>query len=295
MEYFIKLAECASFTRAANELYISQPTLSRQIINLELELGVSLIDRSTKKTVRLTEEGEVFFREARKIMKQIYQLPAMLQHIGKEKFSVSIGYHSSFNDQPLHQTVADFGKKYPNIRINLKCCSSDALNKGLRDGDFDIILIAEFCMDNTLQAEKVALSEYELCAVVSSENVLASQSSVKLGSLSGERFVFLERSLSPVSLDRMTALCRESGFSPDIVEWFQDKPTLLVAVGAGIGISLTLSGCQMPHTVRLIPLSEPCVHGSYFAVYQSDSPNPATKPFMAILEQNFKGELTASE
>lgn len=286
MEYFVKVAECASFTRASASLFVSQPTLSRQIMNLELELGAVLIDRSIKKTVRLTAEGEAFLEEARKILRQIKQLPSVIHNVGEKKLSVSIGYHSSFNNRFFHQAVFDFSSRYPNIRLNLKCCDSNSLNRGIQDGSFDIIFIAEFCMDALPGTIKTALGESELCAAVAADHKLAGESGIALEALRDESFVFIDRALSPVSLDWMLSLCRASGFSPNVVEWFQDKPTLLVAVGANVGISLTLSGAEIPHTVRLIPLSDPCVRSSYYAVYCSANRNPATRPFISILEQN---------
>ena len=118
LRYFVAVAEEKSFNKAAERLFISQPPLSRQIKQLEEEIGVTLIDRDNR-PLKLTEAGDFFYDHALQIIKKSDDLRAMTFRKGNFDNSLSIGFVSSILYGILPKVIARFREVYPNIEIKL--------------------------------------------------------------------------------------------------------------------------------------------------------------------------------
>lgn len=137
LRYFIAVAEEKSFNKAAERLFISQPPLSRQIKQLEEEIGVTLIDRENR-PLRLTEAGEFFYEHALQILKKSDDLRAMTIRKGSFDNSLSIGFVSSILYGILPRVIARFREVYPNIEIKLYELNSWQQTQSLVDGKIDV-------------------------------------------------------------------------------------------------------------------------------------------------------------
>ena len=137
LRYFVAVAEEKSFNKAAERLFISQPPLSRQIKQLEEEIGVTLIDRDNR-PLKLTEAGEFFYDHAVQIIKKSDDLRAMTIRKGSFDNSLSIGFVSSILYGILPKVIARFREVYPNIKIKLYELSSWQQAQGLIDGKIDV-------------------------------------------------------------------------------------------------------------------------------------------------------------
>ena len=137
LRYFVAVAEEKSFNKAATRLFISQPPLSRQIKQLEDEVGVTLIDRENR-PLKLTEAGEFFYDHAIQILKKSDDLRAMT--IRKCNFynTLSIGFVSSILYGILPKVIAHFREVYPNIEIKLYELNSWQQTQGLIEGKIDV-------------------------------------------------------------------------------------------------------------------------------------------------------------
>src|SRR5204863_7542748 len=119
LRYFVAVAEALNFTRAALQLHLAQPTLTRQIHNLEEEIGVRLLNR-TKSHVALTEEGRSFLADARRVLALADESVLAVQRLSRgEVGQLNIGYVSSFNFDLLPRSLESFRENFPHVTLNL--------------------------------------------------------------------------------------------------------------------------------------------------------------------------------
>src|SRR5438094_3628614 len=119
LRYFVAVAEDLNFTKEATKLHLAQPSLTRQIHNLEEELGVRLLTR-TKSHVDLTEEGRPFLVDARRILALATESILSVQRLSRgETGQLNIAYLSNFDFELLPETLAAFRQTYPHIALNL--------------------------------------------------------------------------------------------------------------------------------------------------------------------------------
>src|ERR1700719_2768866 len=138
LRYFVAVAEELSFTRGAEKLRIAQPSLTRQIKDLEEELGVRLLDR-TKKKVKLTREGEFLLEQAKRllgfsdeIVQSVHQFDHKVSHTG------NIGYVSNPFHRVLPASLTAFEKQFPDISINLFGMLSNDQISAVKEGKLDV-------------------------------------------------------------------------------------------------------------------------------------------------------------
>src|SRR5437879_7136943 len=119
LRYFVAVAENLNFTKAAARLHLAQPSLTRQIHNLEEEIGVRLLNR-TKSQVTLTEEGRTFLVDARRILTLATESIQSVQRLSRgETGQLNIAYLSNFNFELLPETLAAFRQSFPHVALNL--------------------------------------------------------------------------------------------------------------------------------------------------------------------------------
>ena len=140
MKYFISVVECNSFTEAAEQCYISQSAISRQIRSLEKELGVELIHRENRRFT-LTPAGEYFYEQSEGILNEVEDIRRETFRIGKDKEKeLKIGYLRCYSGQELHQAVAEFSRLYPEVSIHIVNGTHEELYDLLRFGGADLVL-----------------------------------------------------------------------------------------------------------------------------------------------------------
>src|SRR2546428_351775 len=138
LRYFIGVAEEENVSRAALKLHLSQPALSRQIRDLEDELGFLLLERSAK-SVRLTEAGRVFLPEARAVLQRVEDAVKSARAIATGvSGELHVGYAPSLTARILPQTLRAFQAELPNVRVRLHDLSTEEMLAGLREGKLQI-------------------------------------------------------------------------------------------------------------------------------------------------------------
>nr|WP_294647924.1 LysR family transcriptional regulator [uncultured Anaerostipes sp.] len=140
MKYFIAVADCGSFTEAAEQCYISQSAISQQIRSLEKELGVELIHRENRKFF-LTPAGEYFYSQSKGLLDEVGELCRETVRIGQaDETELRIGYLRCYSGQELHQAVAAFSQLYPEVGIRILNGTHEELYDLLRFGKVDLIV-----------------------------------------------------------------------------------------------------------------------------------------------------------
>jgi len=260
---FLVLAQELHFGRAAERLHIAQPPLTKQIHQLERDLGVQLFERHSR-GVRLTHAGQAFIEPAKKVLEAADQASAAAQRASDgETGTVTIGFSGALGGAILPRIIRTVHQRHPNIEIRIRrqSYSSTVLDRVV-DGDLDLGIVI-------LPVQRAGIStlpilEHTLMAVVPKDHPLASEDDVSFESLRDEDFVAPEAYQGSVMRDLLVSRCVEAGFNPRIVQEAEDTYTILALVGGGVGISVSLSGVQNlhPDSVVFKPLrnSEDTIH-----------------------------------
>ncbi len=234
LRYFEAVARHSHVTRAAAELHIAQPALSKQISQLEHELGVALFDR-VGRNVRLTEAGESLLPHARAVMTQVEAGRAeMAERIGLRKGRATVGAPPTVGTQLLPAVLATFNKRYPGIELRLHESGVQTLLDLLETGLTDVAVVTLPVEDENLTV--VPIFTEEMVIAVWRDHPLAGRGEVTISELQGEPWV-----LSPENYELRESVlmaCERAGFTPRVVLDGGETDTLMHFVAAGMGIAL---------------------------------------------------------
>lgn len=285
LRYFSTIAEERHFGRAAKRLRMTQPPLSRQIQELEAELGFTLFDRS-RRGVELTSAGAVFLARTRGLLEALDQAVhearrASVGEIGR----VVVGYLASLAYSGITDILRAFHERFPEVELALREMSPQAQLDALKAGLIDVGLVRGPVDDARLASACVRRDP--LVVVLPAGHALAHRKRIPLKLLAGEPFVIFPRQRGPNFFDQIITLCRSAGFSPRIV---QEAPHLdiLSLVAAGFGVTI------MPSSVRRISrkgLALRPIVGSprmdLFIAWRSDDASPALREFISFVQTAF--------
>lgn len=254
LQCFIASVEEKTFLDAAHSLYISQSSLSKQIMKLEQELGVMLWDRSRRKA-GLTEAGNIFYQDALILLKQYSQARNRLDRFRTEsQLTLSVGTLPILTQYQLTPGFRDFQAAHPGIRLSLHEVEELELMEGFEKGIYDLVIGRE-AMFYGANCQTQLIAGDQLAAVLDSSHPLAFRSSLCLEELKDEDFIFMNPYTSIYNL--CVIRCREAGFSPRILRTARVE-SILSAVLIGEGISL-LAGNSVrifkPEHIAVIPLT----------------------------------------
>jgi DNA-binding transcriptional LysR family regulator len=238
LRYFVTAAEELNLSRAASRLRISQPPLSRQIRNLEEEVGAPLFDRS-KHRLQLTPAGKAFLEQARQILTQAEHAVRMAKSVSQGKSGqLTLAFLSPLGGVFLPAAVRMFRQKFPQVEVTIIEMVPGEQIKALFDGQIDIGIVArdEARFEKALALEP--LGEVGMVAALPPEHALTKLRKVPLQRLAGEPLVFFKKSSAPAVHDWIRDLCRSSGFEPKIGRQCDQAQAILDSVASGIGIAI---------------------------------------------------------
>ena len=252
LKYFVAVAEELNFRRAAEKLYMQQPPLSRQIQQLEMELGVKLFHR-TKRSVALTEVGKAFLDEARLTLAQAQRAINTV----KTKSTLTIGFSICAFDRVIPDLIHQFRQQYPETEVNLTEMSKAKQIAALLNRQIDL----GFCYAPIAQSELESLTilSEPLTVVLPIEHPLAQREQIELRSLGDEFFILCPREFKPDVRQQIEQLCTNAGFKLKIAQEASPPEVQLRLVESGMGISLMAAGSQSRHQAKVayIPVVDP--------------------------------------
>ncbi|MEF3273658.1 MAG: LysR family transcriptional regulator [Chloroflexus sp.] len=281
LRYFEAVARHSHVTRAAAELHIAQPALSKQISQLERELGITLFDR-VGRSLRLTEAGEALLPYARAILAQVEAArAAMAERIGLKAGRVAIGAPPTVGAHLLPPLLAAFHQRYPGITLRLHEAGLYSLLDLLEAGLTDLAVVALPVQDEALAV--TPLLNEPLVLIVSLLHPLAGRGEVTMAELRNERWI-----LSPASYELREATlkaCREAGFTPQTVMEGGETETLVRFVAAGLGIALVPAlAVAGSHGVSALTIRDQSLTRSLGLVWRNDrTPSPAARALRDFL------------
>jgi LysR family cyn operon transcriptional activator len=194
LQYFLAVADKMHFSRAAEKVFVTQPTLSHQIAELESHVGTLLFDR-TGKVVRLTEAGRLFATHATKALQELDSGCTALRELeGLQRGTLNIGASQSFVRKLLPPLLGDFMNGYPAIRLNIQEMTATQIERNLANGSLDLGIAFEPSVMEETEVEPIL--EERLLLVVGHNHPLAHLTSVQLRQLDDHPLVFFTQEFS---------------------------------------------------------------------------------------------------
>ncbi|MEW6642114.1 MAG: LysR family transcriptional regulator [Pseudomonadota bacterium] len=262
LAYFVAVAEELHFGRAAARLSIAQPPLSRQIAQLEADLGVMLIDRS-RSQIRLTQAGEVLLLRARDILGRLDQAEREVKRIGEGISGyLRIAFVGSATHGILPNVIKAFRTSFPEVELALSAMNNAELKRAVVQREIDIAIARPSLNDEELKSEP--LHHEPLILAIPDSSPLLQADPIRLAALRDETFVLYPRKPRPSFADDILAVCRDEGFIPKSPVMAQDYQTAISLVSVGVGISL------VPMSVSQSPR-----HGVAYRSYVGNNPGTA--------------------
>jgi DNA-binding transcriptional LysR family regulator len=237
LEYFVAAAEELNFTHAADRLHVSQPPFSKQIQDLEGELGVDLFQRE-RKGVALTLAGKSFLIDARKILETCDEAAKKARRISRgELGEFTVGHMAALTHDFLGQALELWQKVFPGIMIDCVEMDSDTQERALLDGRIalGILVLGERPVLELLKVQM--LMEHPVAVALPKSHPQALLAHVRLPALKEEPFIGLSR-MYPTYGDWLQTVCQQSGFTPRIVREADGAASALAFVAAGFGVAL---------------------------------------------------------
>lgn len=231
LRHFLKVAEHANFTRAAQEVELSQPALSRSISRLEEELGQPLFERQTRK-VSLTDAGNLLLDKARQILTLVDDTKAQFVDDGRTG-RIRVAAIPTIAPYFLPERLRDFHRDFPCSCVVVFEDTTDNLVKKLKDGLVDVVIAAMPIDAKYLEVEK--LFDEELLLVTAAESPLAKKKTIRLGDIQTLPFVLLGE--AHCLSDSIVSFCRQKSFHPLSVERTSQLATVQELVALNHGIS----------------------------------------------------------
>jgi DNA-binding transcriptional LysR family regulator len=281
--YFLSVVEAGSFSNAAEDLYISQSSLSKQIIALEKELGIPLFDRSKRK-IALTPAGETYLRHARNIHAE-YQ--ALMTDLGEHKKNSALSIVSIpvIAQYEITSYIAQFRDRYPAINFTLDEREASAILPALDARQYDLAIIRDNYLD-TKRYSHLEIAQDHLQIIVSKLHRYATRKSVSLAELSNENFIMFDKGtiVHEIALDA----CHKAGFTPRVFYASLRVESIIGLVASNSGIAPIMEKIYDYHKrpdVVAIPLQETIAGNIVIAYLKNKKLSKPVRNFIELIKK----------
>jgi LysR family transcriptional regulator, benzoate and cis,cis-muconate-responsive activator of ben and cat genes len=256
LRYFVTVANLLNFTKAAQQLRVAQPALSRQIRDLEVELGAPLLERGPR-LVRLTAAGAAFLPEARAVLERATTAVDVVRAVAKgERGEIHVGYAPSLTIEMLPCALHSFHNAAPGVQVKLHDLSSEEMVRGVSEGRLHVSLVARPGAKSLGALKFELLREYPICVGMPPAHRLARSKQVELAQIADEKFAAYSRSDYPEYHAMLLELFARIGRTPQIAEEHDSAPSLIAAaeIGRGLVIAPACLGMLAGPRLKFRPL-----------------------------------------
>lgn len=284
LRYFVAVGEEQHYGRGAQRLNVAQPALSRQIQDLEGEVGFKLFDRLSR-GVTLTAAGRLFLEDARRILQQVEEATKNARSVAAgQSGTLRVGFIESMS---WHGVVPDafrrFRSRQPDAELTITPLSSigqmEAVTSGRLDAGF-VFTIA----DMSRELACLGIAPIDLTLAVPKGHSLAKCKSLRLRELSHTAFIWFPRRESPLFYDSLMHACFRGGLrSPRIVQEGVNEATILSLVSCGLGVAFVSSATRWrcPESVVLVPVKDLKLALPFALTWRKDNSSPLLAKFVA--------------
>lgn len=253
LKYFLAVAKHKSFTKAAKEMHISQPSISKMIKGMEDELGILLFQRD-KRQIELTDAGHALHDQANEIISSFESLNATISDIvNLKKGKIKIGIPPIVGASFFPQAIGDFIQNYPDIEIELIEVGSKVIEASILSDELDVGIICSEPSNRDL-FEVTALLQDPLMVILYPDHPKANDKGISLQELQDEKLVLFREDFS--LHDYIIASCEAEGFSPRIICRSSQRDFMIEMVAAKLGVALLPKKvCEELDPRRVKPIS----------------------------------------
>lgn len=291
LKYFIAVSEYRSFSKAAEQYFLTQTAVTQQVQKLEETVGVQLIDRKTR-PISVTPMGNVFLKEARAIVNRMDMAVLRTREASTGiTGTLRIGYTKGYEHSNLTVKLRQFHHEYPNVLITCSRCDTDALASGLIDGQFDVIFTwdsTNICKDEAVEYQ--LQERVRLVVAMYGSHPLAQRTGLTRADLRDEINLFMSPSSTGDSLgdEYFIKLYQNAGYYPNILLRSNDVESILMMVSAEEGISILPVSCirrlSEVDNLVFVPLLGENETEDILAVWRKEDESPILRTFLEMLE-----------
>ena len=284
LRYFLAVAEDLHFRKAADRLFISQPGLSKQIKQLEEDLGVQLFERHNRSVV-LTPAG-LFLKDA--VSRNLKDLEGMLDHArllhsGLDG-NLSLGYVGSAMQELIPDVLLTFKEEHPKVIFNLKEMDNQRQIKDLLSNEIDVGFVRLERVPRNL--EVLPLLKENFCLVLPKDHPIDESNFKRLSQLKDEPFIMFDPSYSPSYYERVMQIFDDSGFVPIVSHNTIHASSIYRLVEHKLGISIVPKSLQVGYSmnVKFIELNKIKQQTVLSAVWNKENRNPALQLLLTLIK-----------
>jgi LysR family transcriptional activator of glutamate synthase operon len=236
LRYLVAIAEELSFTRAAAREHVAQPALSQQIKRLEEEVGLGLVERTTR-SVALTDAGELLVARARRVLGELEAAVAELEALsGVYTGHVYVGVLHTMGPVDVSLVLALFRERHPGVELTVREQSSEELAEMVRDDELDLAFLS---VTESVERKGLGLHQLvseELVLIVSLEHRFAGRRRVRMAELAGEEFISYRAGARLREL--LESAGRSEGFEPRVTLESNESGRIRRLVARGLGVAI---------------------------------------------------------
>jgi DNA-binding transcriptional LysR family regulator len=287
LRYFVAVGEEQHYGRASRRLRVAQPALSRQIQDLEEEVGFKLFDRLPR-GVKLSAAGKLFLEDARRILRAVSEATARAAHVARgQSGTLRVGFPENAS---WHGVVPDsfrrIREQQPDAQLQLQPAASleqlDAIRSGRLDAGF-----VNFMPKADPELDQLTVAVHHVELAVPKRHPLTKLKKLRLRDLVNAAFVWFPRWAAPAFYDQMMAACYRGGLkSPRIVQEGLNEATILSLVSTGLGVGWVLGSARWrsPATVVILPVADLNVTLRLALAWRRDNTSPLLSRFIGEVE-----------
>lgn len=289
LRYFVAVAEALNFSEAARQLHVSQPPLSRQIRDLEHELGVALFDRAKSK-VRLTAAGEFLYPEAKRLLAQSEDLMRDLRRFAAAPGpELRIGYVANVHGPAVIEAATRFRKAHPDVVVKVFDSSTREQVAGILSGALDLGFVG-FRLAADQGGLEVAAVETTHAVMAMPENHPLANGRHPLSAFKKDPFVTISEEAFPGARQYVLQFCRDAGFRPRIVHEALEPIDILNLVAIGEGVALVperMQRSQHPGVV-FCRLREPVPRVDSYVAWKKGNRSPLIQDMVESARRTYR-------
>lgn len=283
LRYFVAVGEEQHYGRGAKRLRVAQPAVSRQIRDLEAEVGFKLFERLSR-GVKLSTAGKLFLDEARRILQQVDEATKRASRVAAgQSGTLRAGFIESMS---WHGVVPDafrqFRERQPDAELQIRPLSSLEQIAAVQSGQLDAGFV--FTIANIdRELAQLDIASVNLMLAVPKRHPLAKLKSVRLRDLASTSFIWFPRRESPLFFDALMRACFRGGLkSPHIVQEGVNEATILSLVSCGLGVAF-VSGAtrwRCPESVALLSVTDLKLPLPFALIWRKDNESPLLAKFV---------------
>lgn len=290
LRYFRAIGREEHFGRAAIALRVAQPALTRQIRDLEAELGVELFERLPR-GVRLSDAGRVFLADVEEILAQVDRAVNRAKRLGSGHIgTIRVGLSEII---AAHEFISygllTFRESEPGVALDLRSMGSIAQIAAIKDGTLDAGIVYDAHVDERDEEalDQAVIGTGEIMLAVHRNHRLAERDSVSMAELADEPALWPERRTAPGYYDRLMTACLETGSMPRIVQECTTNSILLslVAVGMGVGFVTVTRPLPSAPNIRLLPITDLALTFDVLMVWRNRDRSAALQRFVQVMSE----------